>query len=427
MSWSDEASPASETRLEDRKTAGDRLEHGLAVALAVSSVSWDVQERGTSSSVLTAAQGCRSVRRRAASADPMTRRAGPKVLANGRRMFLRRLWLGRRLRSRRVRRQRVSRPGAAIEPPAGLDDRRLDRDPRLLDLGPCRSCARCEPIPLSSYPPGADFHVLYHVDLPPEPRRGACRRPRAHHRPGRPDQLGHRRAARRHGSGAARGPGTSETHRVDDRRQAAHRRRRRLEPRRRDHPPRGQDDRPRGVPDPDRSGGYRDQRRRSPRLALRLLRLARGRLRLPLVHGEDQQDSEAAHASRRSARHHARSRHSSTASRSTGRPSTATGPSAIATNGNAQRLDDSVGGKVMYGPFVHTFNALVPPEQYFDTHPEYFSHGERQADEGLLSALPDQSRRAEDQHRTSAAVDQGEPEGDHLLGVAERHRRSLPV
>ena len=42
-------------------------------------------------------------------------------------------------------------------------------------------------------------------------------------------------------------------------------------------------------------------------------------------------------------------------------------------NGNAQRLDDSVGGKVMYGPFVHTFDALVPPDQYYDTHPEYFS------------------------------------------------------
>ncbi|MGC8642191.1 MAG: DUF4838 domain-containing protein [Isosphaeraceae bacterium] len=43
------------------------------------------------------------------------------------------------------------------------------------------------------------------------------------------------------------------------------------------------------------------------------------------------------------------------------------------TNGNAQRLDDTVGGKVMYGPFVHTFNSLVPPDKYFDTHPEYFS------------------------------------------------------
>jgi hypothetical protein len=42
-------------------------------------------------------------------------------------------------------------------------------------------------------------------------------------------------------------------------------------------------------------------------------------------------------------------------------------------NGNSQRLDASVGGKVSYGPFVHTFNELVPPETYFDTHPEYFS------------------------------------------------------
>lgn len=43
------------------------------------------------------------------------------------------------------------------------------------------------------------------------------------------------------------------------------------------------------------------------------------------------------------------------------------------TNGNSQHLDETVGGKVAYGKFVHTFNELVPPEQYFDTHPEYFS------------------------------------------------------
>ncbi len=35
------------------------------------------------------------------------------------------------------------------------------------------------------------------------------------------------------------------------------------------------------------------------------------------------------------------------------------------TNGNAQHLDDSVGGKVQYGPFVHTFSSLVPTEQVF--------------------------------------------------------------
>lgn len=43
------------------------------------------------------------------------------------------------------------------------------------------------------------------------------------------------------------------------------------------------------------------------------------------------------------------------------------------TNGNAQRLDASVGGKVAYGAFVHTFNEICPPEVYFDKHPEYFS------------------------------------------------------
>lgn len=43
------------------------------------------------------------------------------------------------------------------------------------------------------------------------------------------------------------------------------------------------------------------------------------------------------------------------------------------TNGNAQRLDESVGGHIVYGRFVHTFQELVPPEQYFDEHPEYFS------------------------------------------------------
>lgn len=42
-------------------------------------------------------------------------------------------------------------------------------------------------------------------------------------------------------------------------------------------------------------------------------------------------------------------------------------------NGNTMRLEPRHGGKVTYFGFVHTFNALVPPEQYFDTHPEYFS------------------------------------------------------
>jgi hypothetical protein len=44
-------------------------------------------------------------------------------------------------------------------------------------------------------------------------------------------------------------------------------------------------------------------------------------------------------------------------------------------NGNAMRLGDQHGGKVRFGSglFVHTFNALCPPEEFFATNPEYFS------------------------------------------------------
>jgi hypothetical protein len=44
-------------------------------------------------------------------------------------------------------------------------------------------------------------------------------------------------------------------------------------------------------------------------------------------------------------------------------------------NSSSGRLDAKHGGKVRFGSgfFVHTFNRLVPPEKYFDEHPEYFS------------------------------------------------------
>lgn len=42
-------------------------------------------------------------------------------------------------------------------------------------------------------------------------------------------------------------------------------------------------------------------------------------------------------------------------------------------NGNLVDATEEWGSRVSYRGFVHTFNALVPPEQYFDTHPEYFS------------------------------------------------------
>lgn len=43
-------------------------------------------------------------------------------------------------------------------------------------------------------------------------------------------------------------------------------------------------------------------------------------------------------------------------------------------------IPEEKGGRYVIYPFVHTFNQLVPPEEYFDEHPEYFSlvDGERQ-------------------------------------------------
>jgi len=44
-------------------------------------------------------------------------------------------------------------------------------------------------------------------------------------------------------------------------------------------------------------------------------------------------------------------------------------------NSSAASLEARHGGKVRFGRgmFVHTFNRLVPPDKYFDAHPEYFS------------------------------------------------------
>jgi hypothetical protein len=55
-------------------------------------------------------------------------------------------------------------------------------------------------------------------------------------------------------------------------------------------------------------------------------------------------------------------------------------------NGVLMKLDAATGGKVQYYPFVHSFNALVPPEKYFRDHPEYFSliDGKRRAERSQL-------------------------------------------
>jgi hypothetical protein len=42
-------------------------------------------------------------------------------------------------------------------------------------------------------------------------------------------------------------------------------------------------------------------------------------------------------------------------------------------NGTQTRLDERRGGKVVYGPFVHTFDTILNPKDLFAQHPEYFS------------------------------------------------------
>jgi hypothetical protein len=55
-------------------------------------------------------------------------------------------------------------------------------------------------------------------------------------------------------------------------------------------------------------------------------------------------------------------------------------------NGSSQRLDESTGGKISYFPFVHSFYSILPPQQYFQDHPEYYAlvDGKRRGDDAQL-------------------------------------------
>ena len=59
-------------------------------------------------------------------------------------------------------------------------------------------------------------------------------------------------------------------------------------------------------------------------------------------------------------------------------------------NSSHGALDEKHGGKVTFadGFFAHTFERLVPPEKYFDEHPEYFAlvRGERQREQNGIAA-----------------------------------------
>ncbi|MBQ7651665.1 MAG: DUF4838 domain-containing protein [Victivallales bacterium] len=65
-------------------------------------------------------------------------------------------------------------------------------------------------------------------------------------------------------------------------------------------------------------------------------------------------------------------------------------------NGNRMLLGPDNGGKIAYGAgmFVHTFEKLIPPKEFFATHPEYFSEigGKRMQNYQLCLSNPDVRR-----------------------------------
>lgn len=63
-------------------------------------------------------------------------------------------------------------------------------------------------------------------------------------------------------------------------------------------------------------------------------------------------------------------------------------------NGNSSRLDEKRGGKHIYQGFVHTFYWLIPPDKYFQQHPEWFSEieGKRKHERAQLCLTNEQMR-----------------------------------
>lgn len=63
-------------------------------------------------------------------------------------------------------------------------------------------------------------------------------------------------------------------------------------------------------------------------------------------------------------------------------------------NGQTARLTEKHGGKVIYKGFVHTFYPLVPPEEHFQAHPEWYSliGGQRKVEGGQLCTTNPQLR-----------------------------------
>ncbi len=129
--------------------------------------------------------------------------------------------------------------------------------------------------------------------------------------------------------------------------------------------------------------------RKAARQHVRRVHVAR-KAGLPVVHAGGEPHPQAPARSRSGHWTRFRSRRSNTASRFSARRSTGDWAARNKTNGAHQRLDATVGGKVAYFPFVHSFDRLMPPQPIFRPAPEYFSliDGRRRGRRAGSSASP---------------------------------------
>jgi hypothetical protein len=63
-------------------------------------------------------------------------------------------------------------------------------------------------------------------------------------------------------------------------------------------------------------------------------------------------------------------------------------------NGSHERIADDYGGHHTFTYFVHSFYPLIPPDKYFEAHPEWFSeiNGKRTHDHAQLCLTNDTMR-----------------------------------
>jgi hypothetical protein len=92
-------------------------------------------------------------------------------------------------------------------------------------------------------------------------------------------------------------------------------------------------------------------------------------------------------------------------------------------NGSAARVDETLGGNNRFAMFVHTFFPLLPPEKYFDQHPEWYSliNGKRTYQRAQLCLTNDEMR--QELTRNALVVLRKNP-GAKLISISQNDWRN---